>query len=160
MLFFLSSTDPLFDDNFLDLTDSVFLRNTGIGHAIEMATKEFFLGFRSELAVIGNAFVLRTGHEVKEIFFQIRSGAGDGVDLVLPNHFRQGNTQLSRAHRAGKGEHHFPAPLEMSDVGLSGVLENRGVEVPVMAINKLTNTTRFHTSHLQRLDSALSMRNW
>jgi hypothetical protein len=111
-----------------------------------MATKEFFLGFRSELAVIGNAFVLRTGHEVKEIFFQIRSGAGDGMDLVLANHFRQGNTQLSRAHRSGEGDHHLPASLKMRDVGLSRVLQDGGVEVPVMAINKLTDTAGFHAT--------------
>ena len=79
---------------------------------------------------------MRTRNKVKEVFFQIRSGAGDGVDLVLPNHFRQGHTQFSRAHRAGEGDHHLSTALKMRDVGLSGVLEDGGVEVPVMAINK------------------------
>jgi hypothetical protein len=37
MLLLLLGNDPLFDKNFLDLADSVFFRNTGIGHAIEMA---------------------------------------------------------------------------------------------------------------------------
>jgi hypothetical protein len=66
------------------------------------------------------------------------------VDLVLPNHFRQGHTQFSRAHCAGEGDHHLSAPLKMRDVGLSGVLEDGGVEVPVMAINKTTDTAGFH----------------
>ena len=125
-----------------------------------MAAKQFFLGFRGELAVIRNALISRTRNKVKEVFFQIRPGAGDGVNLVLPNHFRQGYTQFSRTHRAGERDHHLSALLEVRIVGLRGVLEDSGVEMPVMAINKLTDTTRFHTSHLQRLDFALSMRNW
>jgi hypothetical protein len=32
----------------------------------------------------------------------------------------------------------------MRDVGLSGVLEDGGVEVSVMAINKTTDTAGFH----------------
>jgi len=39
-------------------------------------------------------------HQIENILFEIRSGAADRVDFVLPYHFRQGEPQLGRAHSA------------------------------------------------------------
>ena len=74
---------------------------------------------------------------------KIGAGAGDGVHFVLPNHFRERNAELGRAHRAGERDHHFPAGVEMRDVSLGRVFQNGGVEMAVMPIDEFADRARF-----------------
>ena len=141
---FLGRGDPIFDDHLLDLADGILLRNAGIGHAVEMTAQQLFLGLRAQLAVVGYAFVLAARDQIKEVLLQVRAGAGNGMDFILTNHFSEGDTQLGRAHRASERDHHFPAAIEMRDVGVGSVFEDCRVEVPIMAVNELADATCFH----------------
>jgi len=49
--------------------------------------------------------------EVEEVLLEVGSGAGNSVDFVLPNHFRERNAQLSGTHCPGERNHHFPAEV-------------------------------------------------
>jgi hypothetical protein len=66
------------------------------------------------------------------------------MDFVVTNHFRERNAQLGGAHRAGERDHHFSAAIEMCNVGIGSILQDRGVEMPEVAINELANVAHFH----------------
>src|SRR5439155_17732084 len=99
---------------------------------------------RTQLPIIRNALVLATRNEIKEVLLQIRAGAGYGMDFILTNHFRQGYSQLGRAHCASERDHHFPAAVKMRVVGISSVFEDCRVEVPIMTVNEVTDATCLH----------------
>ena len=40
--------------------------------------------------------------EIENILFEVRAGGADPVNFVLPDHFREREPQLRRAHRAGQ----------------------------------------------------------
>src|SRR5215467_9074 len=109
-----------------------------------MPPEKLFLLLWTEFAIIGKAHVFAARNEIEEVFLQICAGTGDRMHLVLSNHLRQRNAQLSGAHGAGEGDHHFPTAIEVRDVGVGSVFQNRRVEVPVMTINKLTDGAHFH----------------
>jgi hypothetical protein len=104
-----------------------------------MTAQKLFLGLGAQLAVVGYAFVLAARDQIKEILLQVRAGAGNCMDFILTNHFREGDAQLGRAHRASKRDHHFAAAIKMRDVGISSVFEDCRVEVPIMAVNELAD---------------------
>ncbi len=135
--------NPFIDHDPFDPTHRFLFRNASVGYAIEMAIEKLFFLLRTELAIVWEPLVMTAGNEIEEVFLQIRAGAGDGVDFVVSNHFRQRNTELGRAHRAGEGDHHFAATIEMRDVSIGGILDHRGVEVPVMPINEFADRARF-----------------
>ena len=54
------------------------------------------------------------------------------VHLVLADHLRKREPQLGRAHRAGHGDEHLAAALQVIDIGLRRVDDDRGVEVAVV----------------------------
>src|SRR5262249_33559213 len=66
------------------------------------------------------------------------------MDFVLTNHLRERNAQLGGAHRARERDHHFSPAIEMRNVGIGSILQDRGVEMPVMAINELADAAHFH----------------
>ena len=110
-----------------------------------MATEQFFFLLRTQLAIIRKTDILAACDQIEKVLFQIRSGAGDGMDFVPANHFRQRNAQLSGAHGAGERDHHFPAVVQMRDVGIGSVFQDRSVEVPVVAINELADAAHFYS---------------
>src|SRR5207249_10557175 len=97
-----------------------------------MTPHQIFLRLGAQLPVIWNSFVLATGNEVEEILLQVGAGAGDGVNLILTNHFRERYAKLGRAHRSGQSDHHFSTAIEISDVSVRRVFHYRGVQVPKM----------------------------
>ena len=64
------------------------------------------------------------------------------MDFILANHFRERNTELGGAHCSRESDHHFPTAIEMCDVGVGGVFQNRRVEVPEVAIDELADAVR------------------
>src|SRR5205823_14721071 len=102
-----------------------------------MTTEQLYFLLRSQLAIIRQPNILAARDQIKKIFLQIRSGAGDGMDFVLANHFRERNTELSGAHCARECDHHFFPAIKMRDVGVGSVFQDRGVEMPEVAINEL-----------------------
>ncbi len=83
-----------------------------------------------QIAVVGDAAVMIVGDEIKNIFFQIRARGADGVNFILPDHLGQGQSQFRCAHRAGHGQQHFSALLQVAAIGFGGIDEDGGVEVP------------------------------
>jgi hypothetical protein len=60
-----------------------------------------------QVAVIRHALVVIVRDEIEDVLLEIRAGAADGVDLVLPDHFRQREAEFRRAHRAGQRHEHL-----------------------------------------------------
>ena len=81
--------------------------------------------------------------EIEQVFFQICARAGDGVDFVLTDHFGEGNAELRGAHRPRERDHHFTAAIQVRDVGIGGIFNNRGIEMTVMPIDKFGDWSRF-----------------
>src|SRR5437762_7883688 len=77
------------------------------------------------------------------------------MDFVLANHFRESNAKLRGAHRAGERDHHFSTTIEMRNVGIGSVFQDRGVEMPVMAINELADAAHFHLTNFAMVLLAL-----
>src|SRR5207253_11197225 len=107
-----------------------------------MTPHQIFLRLGAQLPVIWNSFVLATGNEVEEILLEVGAGAGDGVNLVLTDHFRDRYAKLGRDHRSGQCDHHFSAAIELSEVGVGGILEDSGVEVQNMLNDKTTEQAK------------------
>src|SRR5438552_14615380 len=104
-----------------------------------MTLEKFFLLLRTEFAIIRKAHVLAARYEIEQVFLQIRSGAGDGVDFVPANHVRQRNAEFRGTHSARERDHHFSAAIQMRDVRVGSILQGCGVEMPEMAINELAD---------------------
>ena len=79
------------------------------------------------------------------------------MDFVLTNHLRQRNTELGRAHRAGKSDHHFPAAVKVRDVSVGGIFDHRGVEVPVMPINEFADRAGLYAVNVRGFTCPLSL---
>jgi hypothetical protein len=109
-----------------------------------MTPQKLFLLLRAQFAIIGNPFVLAARNEVEEVLLEIGAGARNGVDFVLSNHLCERNAQLGSAHCPGERNHHFPASLEMSGIGLSGIFEHCRVEVPIVTVDKLADAAYLH----------------
>src|SRR5439155_191385 len=105
-----------------------------------MTSEKLFLLSRTKLAIIRKADVLTARDQIEKVFLQIRTGAGDGVDFVPANHFRQRNAEFRGAHGARERDHHFSAAIQMRDVSLGGIFQRCRVEMPEMPINERDET--------------------
>ena len=94
-----------------------------------MLFEERVLVFRAQLAVVGHALVVTVSHEVEDVFFEVRAGATDDVDFLLPDHLRERSSELGGAHRAGEGHHHLATGVEQLFIGARRVDQRRRVEV-------------------------------
>ena len=113
--------------------------NAGVGYAIEMAIEQRLFVSRSEVAIMRHALVVVVRHQIEHIFLEIRSGAGDGVDFILPNHLGQRQPQLGRAHRACERHKHFSATGQLRVVGLGRLHQCGGIKVTIMSLDKLAD---------------------
>ena len=98
-----------------------------------MASSE---GVRS---VVGDALIVVVGDEIEDVFFKIGAGAGDAVNLVLADHFGEGEAELRGAHGAADGDKHFAAVGEMNVIGFRGVDEGSGIEMTIVVFDKRGN---------------------
>ena len=67
----LISRGPLLKHRRFDPAHGFAFRNTGVGHAVEMAIEKLLLIFRSELAIVWNALVVIVRDQVKNIFLKL-----------------------------------------------------------------------------------------
>ena len=156
-LFVFRGRNPVVDHETLDPADGFLFGNAGVGHAIQMALQKLFFLSRTQLAVVWKTLVFGARDQIEQVFFQIRTGAGDGMDFVLTNHLRQRNTELGRTHRAGKSDHHFPAAVKVRDVRIGGIFDHRGVEVPVMPINEFADRAGLYAVNVRGFTCPLSL---
>ena len=59
--------------------------------------------------------------------------------LPCADHLGERQAELGRAHRAGQGDEHLAAVVEVRCVTLGRVDERRGVEVPVVVIDEVAD---------------------
>ncbi len=130
---------PDFEHGFFHAAHRFAFRNAGVGHAVHVAIEQRLFVLGSERAITRHALVVIVRDEIENVFFQIRAGAGDELHLVPPDHFRERQTKLRRAHRAAERDHHLAALVEMRDVALRGVHKRRGIEVAIMVLNEFGN---------------------
>ena len=79
--------------------------------------------------------------EVVKIFFEIGTGAADGVDFVAADHFGERKADLGGAHGAGESEEHFSAAGKELGVGFGGVNDDGGVEMAIVMLDKRADRT-------------------
>ena len=130
---------PDFEHGFFHSAHGFAFGNAGVGHAVHVAFQQALLVFGGQGAVVRHAFVIVMGDQVENVFFQIRTGAGDQMHLVLADHFGQGQAEFGRAHGAAEGDHHATALVQVRHVTLRRVHERGGIEMPVMMLDELGN---------------------
>jgi len=128
--------EPLLQHDALDAPHRFLLGNAGVRDAVEMPIEQCLLVARREITVVRNALVVCVCDQVEEVFLEIGAGAADGVHFLLPDHFRERDAELGRAHRATQGDQHLPARVDMTAVRVRGVNERRGVEMAEMTIDE------------------------
>ena len=77
--------------------------------------------------------------EVEQVFLKVRSRTRNDLHLILPDHLRQAQPQLRRRHRTGQRDHHLSAAVEMPFVTLGRVDQRRGIKMPVMMLDKISD---------------------
>ena len=135
---------PDFEHVALQAAESLLFGDAGIGDAVHVVFEQFPLVLRGQVAVMGHALVVRVGHEVHQILFEVGSGAGDDLHLVLTDHFGQRNAQFGRTHRTAERNHHFTAGIDVGFVAFGGVDQGGRVEVAVMMGDKSRDRSLFH----------------
>lgn len=128
---------PFGKDGFFDTAHGLHLWDAGVGDAVHVAVEELLFVGGGEIAVVGNAFVEVVSDEVKDILFEVRSGADDGVDFILADHFCQAEAEFGGGHGAGEGDEHFTAGFEMGFVALGSVEKGGGVKVAIVEGDEL-----------------------
>ncbi len=138
--------DPLFEHGGFEAAHGLHFGDAGVGHAVHVAVEQRLLIVRGEVAVVRHALVEVVRDEVEEILFEVGTGAGDAVHLVLPDHFGKTEAEFGGAHRAGEGHEHLAPGVEMTTVALGRVDEGGGVEVTVVVTDEVADRTA-HGSH-------------
>jgi hypothetical protein len=78
-------------------------------------------------------------HQHEEVFFEVGAGATDGLHLVATDHLGQRTAQLGGAHRAGEGDQHLPAGLQVLDIAPGSPGEARRVEMAVVVMDEVAD---------------------
>ncbi len=130
---------PDFEHGFFHAAHRFAFGDAGVRHAVHVAVeqRQFVLG--GKIAVARHALVIIVRDEIKNILLQIRAGASNQMNLVLPDHFGEREAEFRRAHCAAERDHHFAAGVEVRDVAFGGVHERRGVEMAVMVLDEFGN---------------------
>jgi hypothetical protein len=87
---------------------------------------------------------------------EVRARATDRVDLLLANHLRQRDAELRGAHRAGEGDHHAAASVEMVPIRHGGVVQRCGVEMPEVMFDESRDRSESGVIVLHRDGGALT----
>ena len=135
----LVGADPFGQHGGLDPAHRFHLGDAGIGDAIHVALEQRFLVGGREVAVVGHALVVIVRDEIEDVLLEVRAGAADGGDLVLPDHFRERETELGGAHRAGQGHEHLAAAGEVGLVALGRINERGGIEMTVVMRDEIAD---------------------
>ena len=135
----LVGADPFLEHFVLDAAHGLHLGDAGVGDAVHVAGEQLGFVGGGEVAVVGHALVEVVRDEVEDVFFEIRAGAADAVNLVLADHFGERKAELGCAHGAADGDEHFSAGGEVLVVGFGGVDEGGSVEMAIVVLDKRSN---------------------
>jgi hypothetical protein len=130
---------PQLEDRILDGLESLLFRDAGVGDAVEAAALEVLFLLWCQAPPVGDAVIMIVGDKVEQVLFEVRAGAADSVDLLLPDHLCQRNSELGRTHRPGDRDHHLPARVDLSSVGLGGFDYGGGIEVTVVVTEEIAD---------------------
>jgi len=97
-----------------------------------------------------HALVVRVGHKVHEVFFEVGTCAGNDVHFALTDHFGKRAAQLCGAHGPGQGHHHFAPFGKVRFVAFGSIYQRCCVEMPVMFFNELRNGSACHAFQFGR----------
>ena len=79
-------------------------------------------------------------NQVEDVLFQVRAGAGDGVDVPGPDHASQDDAQLPGGHGPCQGDEHLPARRHVGFIGLGRPHGLAGVEVPIVLVEEVPDS--------------------
>ena len=127
---------PKLDDMVLYPSECFLFRNTGVGYPVQSLLQQFPFLLRSEVAVVGNTLVVAVGHKVHDVLLQVGSCTGNDINLALPDHFCQGNTQFCSAHRTRQGYHHFTSFEQVLFVAFGSINKGSCIEMTVVVLNE------------------------
>lgn len=108
-----------------------------------MAVEQGLLVGGGEVAIVGHTLVIIVGDEVEDVLLKVRTGADDGVDLVLTDHLGEGEAELGRGHGPGEGDEHLAAGLQVGLVTLGRVDQRGGIEMAIVVGEKLRDRAFF-----------------
>lgn len=121
----------------LDVAESFFLRDAGIGHAIVALLEQLPLLLGRKVAVVRDSLVMVMSDKIHDVLFEVRSGAGDDLHFVLADHLGKRNTEFGGTHRSGKGDHHLAAGVEVCYVCFRSIDKCSGIEMTIVMDNKI-----------------------
>jgi hypothetical protein len=104
-----------------------------------MFLEKLFLIFGGQVPILRNPPVMIMSDKVVDILLEIRPGTADRMNLPLTDHFGEGKPQFCRAHGPGQSDKHPTPACNVFTIGNRSILHDRGIEMPVMPINKFRN---------------------
>jgi hypothetical protein len=114
--FFLSpSTKPFFLDVSPNAFDG-FLRDASVGDTIQAPLEQLQFIVGGQVTVPANPDIGVVGNQIEDIFFQIGTGAANGMNFFFSDHFRQREAYFRCAHGACQGQTHVTILFEMPAV--------------------------------------------
>ena len=96
----------------LDPAHRLLLGDARVRDAVQVPPEQRLLLGGAQLAVVRDAHVVVVRDEVEDVLLEVRARAGDGVDLVLPDHLGERQPELGGGHRAGHRQEHLAAARE------------------------------------------------
>ena len=132
----LVGANPLLEHLVLDAAHGFHLWDAGVSDAVHVAGEKPGLVGGGQIAVVRDALIEVVCDEVEDVFFEICAGATDAVNLVLADHFGEGEAKFGGAHGSADGDEHLSAVGEQGVVGFGSVDEGSGVEMAVVVLDE------------------------
>ena len=135
--------NPLLQQIALDTPHHV-LGNASVGHSVQLLLEQRLLFGRAEIPVAWHAHIVLMRDQIEHIFLQIGTRAANRMNLVSPNHLRQGNPQFGGAHGPGHGQKHFAPARQQLLPDPRGIAQGCGVEMLEMPFDELSDGSLMH----------------
>src|SRR5690606_16766828 len=115
--------------------------DAGIGDTVHVPFEQDLFVGGGEIPVVRHPLVEVVGDAVEDILFEVCTGAGDEVNLVLPDHLGERKAEFGRAHGSGQADHHAASGIEMGGVATGRIDQGGGVEVAVVMFDEPADRT-------------------
>ncbi len=143
---------PFIEQGTFQRPDGLLFGNACVGNAVEVPHHELLLILGAQLAVLREvpavmvllqlerqALVVLVRHQVEDVLLQVGAGAADGVNFPLANHLGERQAEFGSAHGAGQRHEHLSAMVEVVLVSMGRLFKHRGVEMPVVVMDKFAD---------------------
>jgi len=106
-----------------------------------MALQQGHLIGARQVSVVRNTLIKIMGDKVEDILLKVCSRAADRMNFILPDHLGKRETEFRGAHGSRNSHEHGATFLKVSGVGMSGILQGRGIKVAVVMLDEVGDGT-------------------